>query len=208
MNASTKQHWDTIYQTKAEDEVSWYQDYPSASIKLVDSLNIPLDGPVIDIGGGDSRFAEALLEKGYTNIYVLDISESAIQRAKQRLGDKASRIHWIVSDVTEFNPSVKFDCWHDRAAFHFLTSEDKIEKYVTLVNKAVMPEGCLIMGTFSENGPLKCSGLEIRQYSKATLTKRFSESFQPVDCFYEDHTTPFHTVQNFVFCSFRKRSPE
>lgn len=206
MITSSKQHWDTIYQTKAENEVSWYQAYPSTSINMVDSLNIPLDGPIIDIGGGDSRLAEALLDKGYTNIYVLDISESAIQRAKARLGEKASMIHWIVSDVTEFVPSVKFDCWHDRAAFHFLTSEDKINKYVALVAEAVTQDGCLILGTFSENGPLKCSGLEIRQYSKASLAESFSGSFQPIDCFYEDHTTPSGTVQNFVFCSFRKIS--
>lgn len=206
MDDSTKQHWDTIYQNKAENEVSWYQAYPSSSIKLVDSLNIPLDGPIIDIGGGDSRFAEALLEKGYTNIHVLDISESGIQRARERLGVKASMINWIVSDVTEFSPSVKFDCWHDRAAFHFLTSEAKISQYVSLVNKAVKEEGSLIIGTFSEKGPLKCSGLEVQQYSDVSLKERFKEYFQPAECFYEDHTTPFQTVQNFVFCSFKKKS--
>lgn len=205
MNDSTKQHWDTIYQTKAENEVSWYQTYPSASMKMVDSFHLPLDAHIIDIGGGDSRFAEALLDKGYTNIYVLDISESAIQRAKERLGEKASRIQWIVSDVTEFETSIKFDCWHDRAAFHFLTSEDMINKYVTLVNKAVKQEGYLIISTFSEKGPLKCSGLEIRQYSEASLAERFSDSFHPVECFYEDHHTPFQTVQSFVFCSFKKK---
>ncbi|HLN72244.1 MAG TPA: class I SAM-dependent methyltransferase [Prolixibacteraceae bacterium] len=203
---STKHHWDTIYQTKAENEVSWYQTYPSSSMKMIESYNLPLNANIIDIGGGDSRFAEALIDKGYTNIHVLDISESAIRRAKERLGEKSSVIQWIVSDVTDFEPSVKFDCWHDRAAFHFLTTEDQVNKYVTLVNKAVKQEGCLVIGTFSEKGPLKCSGLEIKQYSEASLAERFGGSFQLVECFYEDHHTPFQSVQNFVFCSFRKRS--
>ena len=205
MEASLKQHWDTIYQTKAENEVSWYQGYPSSSMKMIDSLHLALDASIIDIGGGDSHFAEALLDKGYTNLHVLDISENALQRAKQRLGKKASRIHWIVSDVTEFAPTAKFDCWHDRAAFHFLTSEEKISKYVSLVNKAIKDEGALIIGTFSEQGPLRCSGLEIQQYSEASLKERFKEYFQPEECFYEDHLTPSRSVQNFVFCSFRKR---
>jgi 2-polyprenyl-3-methyl-5-hydroxy-6-metoxy-1,4-benzoquinol methylase len=205
MNDSTKQHWDTIYQTKTENEVSWFQPYPSTSMKMIDSLHLPLNARIIDIGGGDSHFAEALIDKGYTNIYVLDISESAIQRAKARFGEKASMIQWIVSDVTEFEPSVKFDCWHDRSAFHFLTSEDKINHYVALVNESVNPNGGLIMATFSEKGPLKCSGLEIKQYSESLLKERFSRYFQPATCFYEDHLTPSRSVQNFVFCSFIKR---
>lgn len=204
MDTSLKQHWDTIYQTKAENEVSWYQNYPRSSMKMVESFHLPWDASIIDIGGGDSRFAEALLDKGYTNIYVLDISESAINRAKGRLGEKASRIHWIVSDVTEFEPTMKFDCWHDRAAFHFLTSKEKIGKYIYLVNKAVKDDGALILGTFSEQGPLKCSGLEIHHYSAASLKERFKEYFQPVLCFYEDHLTPSKSIQNFVFCGFKK----
>lgn len=205
MKASLKQHWDTIYQTKAENEVSWYQGYPSSSMKIIDSLHLPLDASIIDIGGGDSRLAEALLEKGYTNIYVLDISESAIHRAKERLGEEASRIQWIVSDITDFVPTIKFDCWHDRAAFHFHTSEEKISKYVSLVNNAVKDDGALIIATFSEKGPLKCSGLEIQQYSEASLKDRFKDYFQPEECFYEDHITPSLSVQNFIFCHFRKR---
>lgn len=204
MNHSTKEYWDTIYLSKAENEVSWYQIYPSSSMKMIESFHLPLDAHIIDIGGGNSRLAEALLDKGYTNIYVLDISESAIQRAKERLGERAAGIQWIVSDVTEFEPSVKFDCWHDRAAFHFLTSEEKIGKYVSLVNNAVKDDGALIMATFSEKGPLKCSGLEIQQYSEDSLKERFKECFQPVECFYDNHTTPSHSIQNFVFCSFKK----
>lgn len=206
MKVSTRQHWDAIYQTKAENEVSWFQTYPSLSMKMIEPFNLPLNANIIDIGGGDSRFAEALIDKGYTNIYVLDISESALLRAKERLGEKSSVIHWIVSDVTDFDPSIKFDCWHDRAAFHFLTSEDQINRYVALVNEFVKPEGGLIIGTFSEKGPLKCSGLEIKQYSEGSLKDRFKEYFKPAECLSEDHPTPFNTVQNFVFCSFRKRS--
>jgi len=205
MDNLVKNHWDTIYQTKAEKEVSWYQPNAAASMELIEAFNLPSDAAIIDIGGGDSHFAEALLDRGYTNIHVLDISDVALQRAKDRLGERASIIHWIVSDVTEFIPSIKFDCWHDRAAFHFLTTEDNINKYVSLVNNAVKKDGTLIIGTFSENGPLKCSGLEIKQYSEASMTERFKKSFEPIKCLYKDHHTPFNTIQNFLFCSFMKK---
>ncbi|RYZ19605.1 MAG: class I SAM-dependent methyltransferase, partial [Chitinophagaceae bacterium] len=135
---------------------------------------------------------------------VLDISANAIQRAKQRVGKRASQVHWIVSDVTEFEPPVQFDFWHDRAAFHFLTTEDKIYKYVSIAEDAIMKDGYLILGTFSETGPQKCSGLEIKQYSEASMSARFEVAFDRIKCITEDHTTPFNTVQNFLFCSFKK----
>ena len=139
------------------------------------------------------------------NMYVLDISSNAIERAKQRLGARASKVHWIVSDVTEFEPPVLFDFWHDRAAFHFLTTEDKIYKYVSIAEDAIKKDGYLILGKFSENGPTKCSGLEIKQYSEASMSARFEVAFDRIRCVFEDHTTPFNTVQNFLFCSFKKK---
>ena len=198
------EHWNTIYGTKAENEVSWFQSYPKTSMEFVDLFHLPLDANIIDIGGGDSHFVDALLDKGFKNIWVLDISENAIERAKQRLGERASKVNWIVSDVVNFDPPVHFDLWHDRAAFHFLTSEENIYKYVSIAEDAIKKDGYLILGTFSENGPKKCSGLEIKQYSEASMSTRFEITFDRIKCVREDHLTPFNTTQNFLFCSFRR----
>jgi SAM-dependent methyltransferase len=205
MNLSEQQHWDAIFSTKAEDELSWFQPYPKTSMEFVELFKLPLDAAIIDIGGGDSHFVDALLDKGYHNIYVLDISAKAIERAKRRLGERTDQIHWIVSDVTEFEPPVSFDLWHDRAAFHFLTTEGRIYQYVSVAEYAVKKNGYLILGTFSENGPEKCSGLVIKQYSEVSMSVRFEVGFEKIKCITEDHTTPFNTIQNFLFCSFRKR---
>ena len=205
MNSSYKQHWENVFETKNENEVSWFQDYPKTSMDFVNLFNLPLDANIIDVGGGDSHFVDALLDKGFNNIYVLDISSNAIERAKHRLGERASKVNWIISDITEFEPPVQFDFWHDRAAFHFLTTEDSIYKYVSIAEVAIKKDGYLILGTFSENGPKKCSGLDIKQYSETSLLARFEVSFDRIKCINEDHTTPFNTVQNFLFCSFRKQ---
>jgi len=200
-----KQHWENVFATKAETEVSWFQNYPKTSVEFLELFNLPLDANIIDIGGGDSHFVDALIEKGYKNIYVLDISVNALLRAKKRLGDDAIKVNWIVSDVTEFNPTIKFDFWHDRAAFHFLTDEEKIYKYGSIAENAINKDGYLILGTFSENGPKKCSGLEIKQYSETSISARFEIAFDRIKCITEDHVTPFNTVQNFLFCSFKKK---
>ena len=205
MEVSEQQHWNKVYGTKAENEVSWFQPYPKTSMAFVALFDLPLTANIIDVGGGDSHFVDALLDKGYQNIWVLDISDIAIEKAKQRLGAKAANIHWIVSDVTTFTPTVQFDFWHDRAAFHFLTSEDKIYQYVFTAENAIKKDGYLILGTFSENGPEKCSGLAIKQYSETSMSARFEVAFDRIKCISEDHTTPFNTVQNFLFCSFKKR---
>jgi SAM-dependent methyltransferase len=202
---TTVQHWDTIYSTKAENEVSWFQPYPRTSMEFVELFDLPLEANIIDIGGGDSHFVDALLDKGYRNIWVLDISATAIERAKRRLGNKAYTIHWVISDVTSYEPEVQFDFWHDRAAFHFLTNEESIHKYVDIAEQAIKKDGYLVLGTFCENGPKKCSGLEIKQYSDTAMSIRFEVAFDRVKCITEDHTTPFNTIQNFVFCSFSKK---
>ena len=205
MEVSEQQHWNKVYGTKAENEVSWFQPYPKTSMAFVKLFDLPLTANIIDVGGGDSHFVDALLDKGYQNIWVLDISDIAIEKAKQRLGAKAANIHWIVSDVTTFTPTVQFDFWYDRAAFHFLTSEDKIYQYVSIAENAIKKDGYLILGTFSEDGPDKCSGLAIQQYSETSMSARFEVAFDRIKCISEDHTTPFNTVQNFLFCSFKKR---
>jgi SAM-dependent methyltransferase len=200
-----KQHWEEVFSTKAEHEVSWYQPYPKTSIEFVELLDLPLNATIIDIGGGDSYFVDALLDKGYYNIYVLDISANAIARAKKRLGERASMVTWIVSDVTEWKPPIQFDLWHDRAAFHFLQSEEKINAYVAIAENAIKEKGYLVLGTFSEEGPNKCSGLEIRQYSENSMSSKFEKAFNRIRCNKQDHTTPFQTIQNFLFCSFQKK---
>lgn len=200
-----KEHWETIFSTKAEEEVSWFQPYPKTSMEFLELFDLPLSANIIDIGAGDSHFIELLLERGYQNVWAMDISAKAIERLQTRLGEKAKNVHWVVSDVTEFKPSVQFDFWHDRAAFHFLTTEEKISRYVDLAEDSIREAGYLILGTFSEDGPKKCSGLEIKQYSEASMSARFEVNFERIKCIQEDHTTPFNTVQNFLFCSFQRK---
>jgi trans-aconitate methyltransferase len=204
MATSTKAHWENVYTTKSEQQVSWYQPYAATAIQLLELLQLPLTANIIDIGGGDSHFADALLDKGYKNIWVLDISATAIEKAKARLGNKAAHVHWVVSDVLDFTPPVQFDLWFDRAAFHFLTTPEQITQYTTIAAHAVSPNSYMVTGTFSQNGPDRCSNLPVHKYSAETLTARFAPAFEKIRCHYEDHTTPFNTVQNFVFCVFKR----
>lgn len=200
----SKKHWENIYCTKAENEVSWFQQYPKTSMDFVELFSLHKNSKIIDIGGGDSHFVDALLEAGFIDITVLDISANAIERAKIRLEEKAAKVKWIVSDVTEFIPTEKYDFWHDRAAFHFLIEEPRADKYVEIANKGISQNGILVLGTFSVNGPKKCSGLEIKQYSEESMSAKFEKYFDRVKCITEDHQTPFNTTQNFLFCSFKK----
>lgn len=203
-NFNLKKHWENIYQTKELKDLSWFQRKPETSLNFFQKLNAPKSAKIIDIGGGDSFLVDHLLELGYQDITVLDISATAIDRAKNRLGEKAKLIKWIVSDISTFTPSEKYDFWHDRAAFHFLTDEQEISNYVQMAQRCINPEGILVIGTFSEQGPKKCSGIEIRHYSESSMTKRFSKYFEKIKCLTVDHQTPFDTIQNFVFCSFRR----
>ncbi len=199
-----KQHWENIYTSKKINEVSWYQPTPATSLDFFRQFNVPLQAKIIDIGGGDSFLADNLLDLGYTDITVLDISEAAIERAKLRLGKRASMVKWIVADAAAFIPETKYDFWHDRAAFHFLTDETEISNYLTTAQNYIQPDGILVIGTFSENGPEKCSGINIRQYSEQSMTERLKLFFEKIKCIKIDHKTPFNTIQNFIFCSFRK----
>nr|WP_294935234.1 class I SAM-dependent methyltransferase [uncultured Flavobacterium sp.] len=199
-----KNHWENIYGTKSLKDVSWYQPVPETSLEFIQA-KAQKDDAIIDIGGGDSFLADHLLELGYTNISVLDISEKAIERAKARLGENAKKVKWIVSDITHFVPTEKYNVWHDRAVFHFLTTPEDIEKYTENAALAMKDNGKMIIGTFSESGPNKCSGIEIKQYSANLLQETFKENFNSIECHFENHTTPFDTIQNFVFCSFEKK---
>lgn len=197
-----KNHWETVYKTKNPNQVSWTQKIPQTSLSFIKALNLPQNASIIDIGGGDSKLVDFLLDRGFTNISVLDISAKALEKAQERLGEKAKLVQWIESDIIDFEPKTKYDLWHDRAAFHFLTSETDKNKYLEIVHKSV--SGFLILGTFSEKGPKKCSGLDIQQYSEESLTAMMKNGFEKLHCITEDHTTPFETVQNFLYCSFKK----
>ncbi len=198
-----KDYWEQIYQDKNFTEVSWYQAVPKTSIDFLKNSKIPKTAKIIDIGGGESQFVNYLLEKGYKNISVLDISANAIEKKKAELGKNANKINWIVSDIVDFLPTEKYDFWHDRATFHFLTQADEIEKYLQTIKNNVNTNGVLVVGTFSENGPTKCSGLEIKQYSEVALSEKISAFFNKIKCITTEHLTPFNTVQNFIFCSFK-----
>lgn len=200
----TRNHWERIYSTKQAGEVSWTQDLPKTSLDFIHEAHLDKQACIIDIGGGDSKLVDFLLDEGYENISVLDISEQALDRAKQRLGERALKVNWIVSDIVEFTPAGSYDFWHDRAAFHFLTTEPQIAKYLSTARQAVKENGVVTIGTFSDRGPNKCSGLEIRQYSEETLTAQLEKGFEKIKCVTEDHTTPFQTTQNFLFCSFKR----
>lgn len=200
-----KQHWETVFTTKAENEVSWYQQQPQTSIQLIQACKVAKDAKIIDIGGGDSYLIDSLLELGYTNLFLLDISAAAIERAKKRLGEKAQNVTFIVSDSLHFQSDVKFDVWHDRASFHFFTEPTDIEQYKKNVIENTTQKAHLILATFSEDGPFKCSGLPITQYSVEKMETVFGEDFELENCFTEDHETPFDTVQNFIFCHYQKK---
>ena len=202
MEKNLKEHWETVYATKTPQEVSWTQERPAISLDFIASFQLDKSASIIDIGGGDSLLVDFLLDLGFTNISVLDISSHAIERAKVRLGEKASLVTWIVSDINDFEPTEMYDLWHDRAAFHFLTTQKDIERYVELVSKHAKQ---LVIGTFSTNGPFKCSGLEITQYDENELGQLFGpHGFKVLTTKREDHMTPFGTTQNFVFASFVK----
>jgi len=198
----SKEHWENIYSTKGMQEVSWFQDIPETSLNLIANLKLNKDASIIDIGGGDGFLVDELLKLGYTNITVLDISSTAINRAKLRLGKSANKVKWVVSDITEFVPTEKYDVWHDRAVFHFLTQEKDTHNYKKLMDSAV--SGYFVLATFSDEGPNKCSGLEICKYSELDLQKQFKDSFTVIESFKKNHSTPFNTTQNFTFTVFQK----
>jgi len=202
MDKNIKNHWEKIYETKSPEQISWTQNVPKTSLDFIHSFGLTKTAKIIDIGGGDSKLVDYLLDEGFENITVLDISARALEKVKQRLGDKAKMIKWVVSDITEFHPDTTFDVWHDRATFHFLTTNKQVAKYMETARNSV--SGYLTIGTFSYNGPKKCSGLDIKQYNEETLTKELQNGFTKIRCVTEDHTTPFDTLQNFLFCSFKR----
>jgi len=204
MNYNLKLHWEKIYDEKNEDEVSWFQKETNESIKMIQSAGIE-NPKIIDVGSGRSKLLKNLIEIGYNDLTYLDISEAALKKSKEFLGEQSYKVRWISKDVLTFKTDEKFDIWHDRAVFHFLNEENLIRKYIDIVEKNISESGHLIIGTFSENGPLKCSGLDVKRYSEKVIEKIFNRSFKLIDSFYYDHVTPFNTTQNFLFSHFIKK---
>ena len=197
-----KKHWENIYQKKEIDGVSWYQKIPSESLQLIKKYSISNSDKIIDIGCGKSFLADNLLELNYTNISLVDISSNALKEVKDRLQNKS--LNFIETDILNFNSNDKYDIWHDRAVFHFITDFEGIKKYISLCNKYINKGGVLILGTFAEDGPLKCSGLEIKRYSVDQISGLFKETFELLESFKILHKTPFDTEQSFTFCVLRK----
>lgn len=203
METTLKEHWETVYRTRRPEERSWTQETPAISLEFIHKIPLEKSANIIDIGGGDSKLVDHLLEEGFHNLSVLDISGEALQRAKERTGTNSEKIKWIECDILAFTPTTAYDVWHDRAVFHFLTDPKSIQQYLKIVQASVT--GSVIIGTFSPEGPKKCSGLPILQYDENSLTELFkSISFERIECKRVDHTTPSGTVQNFQFCRFHK----
>ena len=197
-----KKHWENIYQKKEIDGVSWYQKVPLESLQLIKKYSLSNSDKIIDIGCGKSFLADNLLELNYTDISLVDISSNALKGVKDRLQNKS--LNFIETDILNFNSNDKYDIWHDRAVFHFITDNKGIEKYISLCNKYINNHGILIIGAFAEDGPLKCSGLEIKRYSVDQISGLFKETFELVESFKMLHKTPFNSEQSFSFCVLRK----
>jgi len=200
-----KQHWEQVYVTKAPDSVSWFQGHAEQSLRLIHNTGLGKNAAIVDVGGGASTLVDDLVAEGYTDLTVLDLSAAALAVAKQRLGSCAEAVYWMEGDVTraEF-PRHRFDIWHDRAVFHFLTETDDRHAYVERVMHAVRPGGHVIVATFAENGPEKCSGLPVMRYQPESLHAEFGEAFVLVGHENETHHTPSGAVQQFVYCYCRK----
>jgi len=199
-----KQHWETVYATKAENEVSWFQEQPKTSIEIVQRCGAGKDAAIIDVGGGESRLVDRLLDAGYTDITVLDISEHALDVAKRRLGERASKVNWIVADITDWKPQRRYKLWHDRAVFHFLTEPGDRTAYIRALLAALEPGGHAVISTFALDGPEKCSGLPVVRYSAATLAAELGPELRLVAERDEQHRTPWGSIQHFVFCCFER----
>lgn len=198
-------HWQAVYTTKGEDEVSWFEENPDHSLDLISEATAGLNASIVDVGGGASRLVDALVARGQSHITVVDLSVAALHTAKSRL-PAASNVTWVVSDITRWEPDAAYDIWHDRAAFHFLTDATDQRAYVDVMAKALKPAGMAIIGTFALSGPEKCSGLPVARHDAASLAEIFGSSFRLLRSEPHRHVTPWKSVQEFQFSIFEKQS--
>jgi ubiquinone/menaquinone biosynthesis C-methylase UbiE len=201
---SRKAHWENVYTTKREREVSWFQENPAPSLELIALAGLPADASIIDIGGGASRLVDALVDRNVRQITVLDLSAAALDAARERLGDRGAGVEWVAADFTTWEPSQTYDLWHDRAAFHFLTDASDRSAYVRHLKRAVRSGGHVIIGTFAPDGPERCSGLPVMRYDAGILGTVLGTDFELMDSRRHDHVTPWGAVQRFQFSTFRR----
>lgn len=206
MKSSRQTHWDGVYGAKAETEVSWFQETPEPSLDLLRLVGARPNDSVIDIGGGASRLVDYLLDQGFANLSVLDLSEAALATARVRLGERGSKVRWIAADVTNWEPGEVYDFWHDRAALHFLTDPADQAAYAARLKKALRVGGHVIIGTFALDGPEKCSGLPVMRHEANSLSALLGSGFALIDTRRHEHNTPWASVQKFQFCTFRRES--
>ena len=196
-----RSHWDAVYTTKAPDAVSWYRPHLEKSLEIIERIARDRSVYIIDVGGGESTLVDDLLARGYQSVAVLDVSPTAIEVTKRRLGQTADRVQWVVGDITNVElPSNAYDVWHDRAVFHFLTTMEQRVAYVRQVARAVKPGGHVLVSTFGPEGPTKCSGLEVVRYDADSLHAQFGIGFRLLESLKELHNTPFGTTQQFLYC--------
>lgn len=201
MDKDARAHWDTVYRTKAPDAVSWYRPHLDTSIDLITRVAPDISAAIIDVGGGESTLVDDLLARGYRDVSVLDISPTAIEVARKRIGEAARQVAWIVADITQVElPNKRYDLWHDRAVFHFLTRQDQRTAYVQQVAASVKVGGHVIVATFGPEGPTQCSSLDVVRYDSQTLHAEFGGHFRLMQSAAELHQTPFGTTQQFVYC--------
>ena len=203
----SKQHWEQVYKTKGATSVSWFQEHAQQSLQLIRQTGVQKDAGIIDVGGGASTLVDDLLAGGYSNLAVLDLSEAALATARDRVGHRANDVSWLVGDITQVDlPRHAYSVWHDRAVFHFLTTQEEREAYVRAVLRAVKPGGHVIVATFAEDGPDRCSGLPVVRYSADGLHAQFGAPFTLLRHEREEHHTPAGAVQKFIYCMCRKES--
>lgn len=204
MGSESQDHWTRVYEQKAPSAVSWYQPEPAQSLDALVRFGASSANSLIDIGGGASNLVDALLVRGWTDVTVLDIAAPALAAAKVRLGKDAGKVHWVVADITQWSPSRRYDVWHDRAVFHFLTQPTQRLAYRRALIGGLASGGLLIVGTFALDGPEKCSGLPVERYDADRLASTLGEPFQLVGTWRDDHVTPWGASQSFNWCAFRR----
>ena len=202
---SRQNHWQNVYTSKGENQVSWFQETPALSLELIALAGAVPSSGIIDIGGGASRLVDCLVSQGYEDVTVLDLSPAALASARSRMGDTAERVTWIAADVTTWEPSRSYDVWHDRAAFHFLTLAKDQAAYVARLRRALRPGGHAIIGTFAPDGPERCSGLLVSRYDAASLAATLGSGFELIDARRHVHVTPWGAAQKFQFSTFRRK---
>ncbi len=199
-------HWENLYASRSSTEVSWYQRSPTVSLRLIKSVASSPTAAVIDVGGGASRLVDHLRHEGFTDLTVLDVSEHALDEVRHRLADETGAVHFLHDDVLTWRPNRRYDVWHDRAVFHFLTEPSDKDRYVNTAYRALSEVGVAIIGTFAEDGPTECSGLRVSRYSPTDLDSTFAATFSPIGHEREEHVTPSGVVQPFTWAVFRRSS--